>query len=224
VTAHPARRRSRTTLSAASIAALLAIAGLLAGCGGASDGTAAGGTTATTHHAGTSTDFEGGLVTPRRQAPPLTLDNVYGTSVDIRDLRGHPVLVTFVYATCPDVCPLIMSNLRQVRQDAGPLGRRLRVIAVSVDPKGDTPPVVRTFLRTRGVEGFVDYLIGSRAQLEPVWKAWAVAEQVDKDNPELIEHSALIYGVTASGELATAYPVGFTPEQIARDLPLLAES
>lgn len=223
MTAHRARRWSRTTLSATAVVALLALAGLLAGCGGSSDDAAAGATGATTHHAGTATDFEGGLVTPRREAPPLTLDNIYGKRVDIRDLRGHPVLVTFVYATCPDVCPLIMSNLRQVRQDAGALGRQTRVIAVSVDPKGDTPAVVRRFLKARHVEGFVDYLIGTQAQLEPVWKAWGVAEQVDKKNPELIEHSALIYGVTAGGELATAYPVGFTPEQIAKDLPLLAE-
>ena len=51
-----------------------------------------------------------------------------------------------------------------------------------------------------------------------------MATQVPKDNPELIEHSALIYGVTASGELATAYPVGFEPDAIVRDLDLLRES
>jgi protein SCO1 len=216
--------RRRVHPAVATVAGLAITLVLLAGCGGSSDDAAHAGATDAAHHAGARTDFEGGLVTPRRQAPALTLDNIYGQDVDIRDLRGHPVLVTFVYATCPDVCPLIMSNLRQVRADAGALGRQMRVIAVSVDPEGDTPAVVRRFLTTRGVEGFVDYLVGSRAQLEPVWKAWAVAEQVDKTNPELIEHSALIYGVTASGELATAYPVGFTPEQIAKDLPLLAES
>lgn len=206
-------------------AAVVAVVAALAGCGGSSNGAADARTSASTHHAGTSTaEFEGGLVLPRRQAPALTLDNVHGQRVDIRDLRGHPVLVTFVYANCPDVCPLIMSNLRQVREESGALGRRTRVIAVSVDPEGDTPAVVRRFLTARRVAGFVDYLVGTRSQLEPVWKAWAVAEQVNKKNPELIEHSALIYGVTAGGELATAYPVGFTPQQIAKDLPLLARS
>lgn len=209
----------------AAAAALLLALGLVAGCGSSGDAADAGTTADTTHHAGTATTaFEGGVISPRREAPPLTLDNIYGQPVDIRDLRGHPVLVTFVYAHCPDVCPLIMSNLRQVRQESGDLGKRMRVIAVSVDPTGDTPAVVRGFLKARHVEGFVDYLVGTRAQLEPVWSAWQVAKQVDRQNPELIEHSALIYGVTASGELATAYPVGFTPQQIAKDLPLLAQS
>jgi len=195
------------------LAAVAVAIGVAAGCGGSSStaGTA-GGTTA---------GFEGGIISPRRQAPPLVLKDIDGRVVNIRDLRGHPVLVTFVYSHCPDVCPLIMSNLRVVRQRSGALGKRMRVIAVSVDPKGDTPAAVRSFLQARGVAGFVDYLIGSRAQLEPVWAAWQVAQSVPKDNPELVEHSSLIYGVTSSGELATAYPVGFTPAQIAKDLPLL---
>ena len=207
--------------AAVAITVLLAIA-LVAGCGGSSGDSAA--TAATGHADHASTAFEGGTISPVRPAPPLRLRDIDGKIVDIADLRGNPVLVTFVYANCPDVCPLIMSNLKTARKDAGALGERTRVIAVSVDPKGDTPAVVRKFLAQRGVSGFVDYLIGTRAQLEPVWAAWNVAEQVPKDNPELIEHSALIYGVSSSGKLLTAYPVGFQPEAIARDLSLLAKS
>ena len=55
-----------------------------------------------------------------RTAPPLQLTDIDGKAVDIRDLRGHPVLVTFVYANCPDVCPLIMENLHRVRERRGP--------------------------------------------------------------------------------------------------------
>jgi cytochrome oxidase Cu insertion factor (SCO1/SenC/PrrC family) len=113
-----------------------------------------------------------------------------------------------------------MSNLRKVREDTD-LGKQMRVIAVSVDPKGDTAPTVRKFLKQRRVGDFVHYVIGDRAQLEPLWADWQVATQVPKDDPELIEHSSLIYGVTASGKLATAYPVGFEPDAIARDLDLL---
>ncbi len=217
--------RSRLLAAAALTAAL----GLVAGCGGSSSSGDAAGTAGTeqsdhSSHTGT-TPFEGGTISPRRAAPPLVLKDIDGKTVDIRDFAGSPVLVTFVYANCPDVCPLIMSNMRQARIDAGAAGAKTRVIAVSVDPKGDTPPVVRTFLKARRVQDFVHYLIGTRAQLEPVWKDWNVAANVPKNDPELVEHTALIYGVTASGELATAYPaVGFKAAQIARDLPRLAAS
>jgi protein SCO1 len=208
-----------------AIAAIAAATGLVAGCGGSSSSSGDAGTTASEHagHA-TTGEFTGGTISPRRAAPPLVLKDVDGKTVDIRDYKGSPVLVTFVYAHCPDVCPLIMSNMRQARIDAGADGRKTKVIAVSVDPKGDTPQVVRTFLAQRRVAGFVHYLIGTRAELEPVWKDWNVATQVPKSDPELVEHTALIYGVTASGELATAYPVNFKASDIARDLPLLASS
>ena len=209
---------------AAIAAAVTVVVAMAAGCG---DSGHSGEAAAGTHgdYASTAAQgFEGGIVSPRREAPPLQLTDIDGKAVDIRDLRGHPVLVTFVYANCPDVCPLIMENLHRVRELAGPLGKRMRVIAVSVDPAGDTPAVVRRFLAAHQVRSFVDYGIGDRATLERVWADWQVSTQAPKDDPEAIEHSSLIYGVTAGGELATAYPVGFEAESIARDLPLLARS
>jgi len=216
--------------TAAIGAALLLLAVLVAaGCGGdtTGDGAAAEVVSVSSQpehlgHTGT-VPFEGGTISPMRQTPPLVGKDIDGRTVDIRDLKGHPVLVTFVFANCPDVCPLIMTNLRQVRERTD-LGKQMRVIAVSVDPKGDTVPVVRKFLQRQRVGSFVDYVIGDRAQLEPLWEDWQVATQVPKDNPTLIEHSALIYGVTASGKLATAYPVGFEPDAIVRDLDLLADN
>lgn len=219
-----------------ALAGLLAAAGLAAGGCASGDGPAAAGTApvdtahgehvATDHdgHAVGTVTYEGGVITPIRASPPLALRDIDGRAVDIRDLRGSPVLVAFVYATCPDVCPLIMSTLAEARRRAGDAGRATRVIAVSVDPEGDTPAVVRAFLQRRGVGGFVEYLVGSRAELEAAWADWGVATEVPRDNPELIEHTALIYGVNASGELVTAYPVGFDAATVARDLPRLARS
>jgi protein SCO1/2 len=217
-------------LPAAIGAALLLLALLVAaGCGGddSGDGAAAEVVSVASEpehlgHTGT-VPFEGGTISPMRAAPPLVGKDIDGKTVDIRDLKGHPVLVTFVYASCPDVCPLIMTNLRQVREKSD-LGEQMRVIAVSVDPKGDTVPVVRKFLERQRVGGFVDYVVGDRPELERLWTDWQVATQVPRDNPELIEHSSLIYGVTSSGELATAYPVGFEPDAIVRDLDLLASN
>ncbi len=215
----------------AAIGAALLLIGLLvaAGCGGSDSGSGAAADVVSVSsepehlgHTGT-VPFEGGVISPRRAAPPLIGKDIDGRTVNLKDLKGHPVLVTFVYAKCPDVCPLIMTNLRQIREKSD-VAKQLRVIAVAVDPKGDTAPVVRKFLQRQRVGNFVDYVVGDRAQLEPLWADWQVATQVPKDNPELIEHSSLIYGVTASGELATAYPVGFEPDAVVRDLDLLANN
>jgi len=40
--------------------------------------------------------------------------------------------------------------------------------------------------------------------------------------PDLVAHSALVYGVSAGGRLTTIYPASFEPSQIVHDIPKLA--
>ena len=48
------------------------------------------------------------------------------------------MLVTFIYTHCPDVCPLITSNLRVAQNLMGAeVAAKAQIIAVSVDPRGD---------------------------------------------------------------------------------------
>ncbi len=68
----------------------------------------------------------------------------------------------------------------------------------------------------------MQYLIGSAAELARTWAAWKVGSQPEVGQPDLVAHSALIYGVTASGTLKTIYPATFEPEQIVHDVPRLA--
>jgi cytochrome oxidase Cu insertion factor (SCO1/SenC/PrrC family) len=70
--------------------------------------------------------------------------------------------------------------------------------------------------------GRMQYLLGSRTQLARTWKAWNVGSQKDVQNPEFVAHSALVYGITASGKLATLYPANFKPSDVVHDVSLLA--
>src|SRR5271169_833336 len=79
------------------------------------------------------------VLTPVSQAPPLALHNYLGQPVNIDSYRGKAVLVTFLYTNCPDVCPLITSNLRVAQNLMGTaVASKAQIIAVSVDPRGDT--------------------------------------------------------------------------------------
>lgn len=155
-------------------------------------------------------------------APPLALRNYDGRRVDLRRYRGKAVLVTFIYDHCPDVCPLIVGNLHTALGRLGPAAAKLRIVAVSTDPRGDTPKSVRAFLQAHQMTGRMDYLLGSASRLRRVWAAWGIAVRRDKQSPEFVEHSALIYAITASGKLVAAYPSNFPPRWVAHDVPLLA--
>jgi protein SCO1 len=170
--------------------------------------------------------FEGLALNPRLPAPPLdTLRNYDGSSYNLAADRGKAVFVTFLYAHCPDVCPLIASNLHNAYASMTPAMRsHVAIVAVSVDPHGDTAGTVAAFVHEHELTGEADYLIGSAAQLALVWEAWKVGSQQDTSNPGLVNHSALIYGVSATGKLTTIYAANFEPKNIIHDVPGLLAS
>ncbi|MGO9319692.1 MAG: SCO family protein [Solirubrobacteraceae bacterium] len=168
-------------------------------------------------------DFDAAAVlTPAEQAPALELRNYLGQPVNIDSYRGKAVLVTFLYTNCPDICPLITSNLRVALNLMGPkTASKVQVIAVSVDPRGDTPKAVAAFLARHEMTGRMQYLIGSARELARVWKAWGVGSERDAQQPQFVNHSGLVYGITGSGERLTLYASSFQPAEIAHDAPLL---
>lgn len=164
-----------------------------------------------------------GLLTPVKAAPSLALHNYLGEPVNIDSYRGKAVLVTFLYTNCPDICPLITSDLRVALNMMGPAtASKAQIIAVSVDPRGDTPRAVAAFLARHQMTGRMQYLIGSAAELAPVWKAWGVGSDRDAQQPQFVDHTGLVYGITGSGKRLTVYPPDFLPSEIAHDVPLLA--
>lgn len=160
---------------------------------------------------------------PPAPAPPLALHNYLGQGVNIASYRGKAVLVTFLYTNCPDICPLIASDLRVAQNLMSAATRaKLQIIAVSVDPRGDTPKAVAAFLALHGMTGRMQYLIGSAGELAKVWQAWGVGSSRDASQPQFINHTGIVYGITGSGKRLTVYSPEFKPAEIAHDVPLLA--
>jgi protein SCO1 len=196
-------------------ALVLAAAIAAAGCGGSGSPNATGNGGA---------DLAGTPADPIRAAPPLSLDNYQDEPVDLADYRGKAVFVTFIYVHCPDVCPLIVSNMRAAQKELGPQADDVQFIAVSVDPENDTPKALREFLEARQMTGRMEYLVGSRPELERVWHQWDIISRTNPKRkiPDEVEHSALVYGISADGELTTLYPADFKPQWIVHDAPILA--
>jgi protein SCO1/2 len=214
-------------LRLATVGVLLGL--LAAGCGssGGSSGGGGGGGTATSAANLAAHDsahgLQGLILKPPKAAPPLSLHNYTGQPVSLTAYRGRAVLVTFVYTHCPDVCPLIAANLAAAQRGLGREASRVKILAVTVDPRRDTPTAIRAFLAARGATGRMDYLLGSMPALKRTWKDWDVAVSTGT-NKLTNGHSSIIYGITASGRMAVVYPSNFTPAQIMHDVPLLASS
>ena len=192
--------------------ALLAIVAAAAGCGG----TAA---PELTVKAAKPSTYAGNPVTPQRRAPGIALHDAWGRPVSLAAQRGRWVLVTFLYVHCPDVCPLIAQNLNGALRQLGPKRDRVRVLAVSVDPKGDTARAVKRYVAERGLLPQFRYLIGSKAQLTPIWAAWHVLAVSQK--PGVVDHVAYTILVDPTGKQRLLYDAQVKARQVLHDLRLL---
>lgn len=167
--------------------------------------------------------YEGPVLAQPASEPPLALRDYLGHEVNLSRYRGRAVLLTFIYTHCPDTCPLIVSNLHNALGLLGPNAGKVRIVAVSTDPKGDTPRAVADFLAHRGMTGRMEYLIGSRTQLMSIWRSWGVSA-TNATAGDVVAHTALVYGISASGKVTTVYPANFTPAEVAHDVTLLAKA
>jgi protein SCO1 len=157
----------------------------------------------------------------RAATPQFALRDSLGHLVRLSEFRGKAVLLTFIYDHCPDTCPLIVGDLHNALLRLGTKASELQIIAVSVDPKGDTPATVKAFLAAHEMTGRMEYLIGSFRELAPVWRAYGVQVQGSPATRE-VGHSAFLYGITGHGAVLVLYPPTFDPSWVVHDAPLLA--
>ena len=163
--------------------------------------------------------FAGGELSPPRKAPRIALRDANGRTVTLASERGRYVLVTFLYTHCPDVCPLIAENLNAALRRLGAQRSRVRVLAVSVDPKGDTAAAVRAYARRMHLLPQFRYLIGSTAALHTVWTAWHV--QAVRSSPDVVDHVAYTALVDPRGSERVLYDSSVRATQVLHDLRVL---
>lgn len=164
----------------------------------------------------TSAGFEGAIMPKGVRAPDFALRNQDGKVVSMRALRGRPVLVSFLYTTCDDTCPAQAETMRGALDD---LGKDLPALAIAVDPPRDTPERARTFLVKTRATGRIDFVLGSRAQLRPLWKGFFIRPQSVSE-----EHQARFTLIDKKGFQRIGFPGDqATPEALAHDLELLEQ-
>jgi protein SCO1 len=203
------RRRQLLPLACAALAAGL----LVAGCGSGSNSSSS--------SAVSVPEVAGADAVPARQAPAIDLTDQYGKRVDLAKLKGRPVLVAFLYTHCTDLCPIVAGKIHTAYARIA-AAKRPVFLAVSVDPAHDTPASAAYFNKRHRTTGEIDWLLGSKAELEKVWKAWDVEPEHEAD-PEEIEHGAEIFAIDPQGQVRALYPPTFKPEWLAKGAETLAE-
>ncbi len=139
------------------------------------------------------------------EAKPLSLIDQSGQTVTLEQFRGRPVIVTFAYAHCETVCPLIVNEVLTAR-DALPAQNPV-VLIVTLDPWRDTPSRLSSIATQWGLTGDAHVLSGETEVVERALNAWRVPRVKNEKTGEL-SHPTLVYVVGVDGRIA--YAVGGT--------------
>ncbi|MFQ5851033.1 MAG: SCO family protein [Candidatus Binatia bacterium] len=154
--------------------------------------------------------------------PDFSLTDQDGGPFSFRELRGKVVVVTFVYTSCPDVCPLITISLRQVQKELRSNERgAVFFLSVTTDPEIDSPGVLRSYGQRYAVDfSNWSFLTGEEKQLASVWKAFGVG--VERKARGLVSHTPLTALVDEGGMMRFVYhSTQPDPDVILRDLRTL---
>lgn len=161
-------------------------------------------------------------------APGFTLMDHRGETVRLSDLRGRAVALTFIYTSCPDVCPLIAEKLRWVYE---PLPEEQRdevaLVAITVDPENDTQETMVAFSAKHQLSDIPNWyaLSGDRVTLEPVWQAYGIwpGTVAASGGSMAMGHTDAVYVINAEGRERVFMRSDFDADALAANLEALVD-
>ena len=136
-------------------------------------------------------------------APAFSLTDQNGQAVTLASLRGKVVLLTFLDDTCSVDCPLIAQEFRQAGQLLSADTQRVELVAINYNPVNTQVGYIQAFDRQEGMAGVPNwlYLTGTLAQLQQVWRRWAIAPPEILPAGSMVGHGDYAFVIDQAGQI-----------------------
>ena len=126
-------------------------------------------------------------------------------------IKGRTVAINFIFTSCTTICPPLTANFAKVQKLMRERGMKdLQLISVSVDPETDTPQKLKSYAEMFQAGPGWTFVTGTRAELEPLWRAFSVYTSNKQDHPATVvigndaQHRwTYASGLTSAGKLVT---------------------
>lgn len=137
-----------------------------------------------------------------RDAADFKLVDQAGRTLAKTELEGKLVVMTFAYAHCATVCPLVIKTLNDTLASHG--GADVVGVVVTLDPLRDTPGSLPTLAANWGLGKNVHLLSGAPDDVNKMLKDYNVATERDEKTGD-IGHLAIFYILDESGRMVYAF-------------------
>ncbi|GAA3000458.1 MULTISPECIES: SCO family protein [Streptomyces] len=159
--------------------------------------------------------------------PALVLTDTHGKKYDLRkETQGRPTLIYFGYTNCPDVCPLIMSNIAVAKKSLPKADQdKLRVVFVTTDPERDTPASLGSWLKAQD-PSFIG-LTGDFPAIQAGARQIGIgidAPKKEKDGTVVSMHGSQVIAFSPKTDKGyVLYSEDTTPDDYTKDLPKIVK-
>jgi protein SCO1/2 len=154
-------------------------------------------------------------------APPTVLVDSGGKPFDLARLRSKVVVVSFIYTTCNGSCPVTTQALVGVQnrlREAKLWAKSVEFVSITLDPKRDTPRVLRDYADLFGADrGAWHFLTGSAEQVSAVIDAWDMWAKIDANG--VLDHPSRVFLIDTRGRQREIYNLEFLKaENVVEDV------
>jgi protein SCO1/2 len=127
--------------------------------------------------------------------------NDAGAQMRLAEYRGEPVIVAMFFAQCEYACPMLVSDIKRVREALPAAVRdQARVVLVSFDTERDTPAALKAFRQRMALDERWTLLRGDETAVQEF--AMLLGVKFKRDARGQFAHSNLVTVLNAEGEIA----------------------
>jgi protein SCO1 len=146
-----------------------------------------------------------------QKAPDFNLIDQSGKPVRLADFKGKVVLVSFIFTTCSGSCPATTSRMAKIQEHLhkrGLLEKGVRLVSISLDPKRDTPEVLRGYMRLYEADARTwSFLTGPPNKVAKTIAAWGMWAKPAANGQ--LDHPSRIFLVDRKGQIREIYNLDF---------------
>lgn len=134
--------------------------------------------------------------------PKFNLIDQNGQAITNEMVSGHPTIITFAFAHCTAVCPVLIRNVNMALSTAD--GVSPRALIISLDPERDTLEELPELAKQWELAKETKFVSGDIQEIERVLAEFGVPHPVDSKTGEMT-HPALVYVTNLNGEIVYAF-------------------
>lgn len=115
-----------------------------------------------------------------------------GRALQLQELKAEVYFVSFVYTTCPGICPMTVSHLKRLESKVKKVRSKsinYKIILMTIEPHVDAPQVRQTFLKKHQVDPNRWHFLGASIAQTRKWAQQYQTTFSDREGPDHIMHS-----------------------------------